>query len=169
MEGAARPGHFQGVATVVDALFDHVSPDAAYFGSKDFQQVAVIRRLAALRGGHPEVVACPTVREADGLAMSSRNLLLTPAQRADAPLLFAALQKASSELRKGHLPRQVLADFARDVHASPELQVEYGVLANPVTLETFPPDTPVNAHEPAHLFAVVRAGSVRLIDNLPVE
>ena len=169
MEGAARPGHFQGVATVVDALFDHVAPNAAYFGSKDFQQVAVIRRLAALRGGHPEVVACPTVREADGLAMSSRNLLLTPAQRAEAPRIFAALQKASAALRQGQLARRVLDDFAREVHASPELQLEYGVLADPVTLEELPLDAPIPASDAAHLFAVVRAGNVRLIDNLPVE
>jgi pantoate--beta-alanine ligase len=169
MEGAARPGHFQGVATVVDALFDHVSPDAAFFGSKDFQQVAVIRRLAALRGGHPEVVACPTVREVDGLAMSSRNLLLTPSQRADAPRIFAALQKASTALRQGQLPRRVLHDFASEVHTSPELQLEYGVLADPATLEALPLDSPIPAPEAAHLFAVVRAGNVRLIDNLPVE
>lgn len=169
MEGAARPGHFQGVATVVDALFDHVTPDAAYFGSKDFQQVAVIRRLAALRGGPPEIVACPTVREADGLAMSSRNLLLTAAQRADAPRIFAALENASKALQNGQLPEQVLRCFVQEVEVSPELRVEYAVLANPVTLDELPLDTPIRAHDSAHLFAVVRAGNVRLIDNLPVE
>jgi pantoate--beta-alanine ligase len=169
MEGAARPGHFQGVATVVDALFNHVSPDNAYFGAKDFQQVAVVRRLVALRGGTPRVVACPTVREADGLAMSSRNLLLTPEQRAAAPRIYAGLRLAAAALRAGATPAAARLKFENHVHLSPELEVEYLDLAQPQTLELLPDTLPVDPTIPAHYFAVVRAGNVRLIDNLPVE
>ena len=169
MEGAARPGHFQGVATVVDALFHHVEPDRAYFGAKDFQQVAVIRQLVALRGGVPQVVACPTVREPDGLAMSSRNLLLTPEQRAAAPRIYAGLRQAAAALRAGATPAAARLQFENHVHQSPELEVEYLDLAHPYTLELLPDHQVLSAETSAHYFAVVRAGNVRLIDNLPVE
>jgi pantoate--beta-alanine ligase len=169
MEGAARPGHFQGVATVVDALFEHVEPDRAYFGAKDFQQVAVIRQLAALRGGLPQVVACATVREADGLAMSSRNLLLTAAQRAAAQRIYAGLRQAAAALRTGATPAAARLQFEKHVHQSPELEVEYLDLAHPLTLELLPDHQVLSAESSAHYFAVVRAGNVRLIDNFPVE
>lgn len=169
MEGAARPGHFQGVATVVDALFNHVEPDRAYFGTKDFQQVAVIRQLVALRGGLPQVVGCATVREANGLAMSSRNLLLTPEQRAAAPRIYAGLRLAAAELRAGATPAAARLQFENHVHQSPELAVDYLSLAHPLTLELLPDHQVLSAENAAHYFAVVRAGNVRLIDNLPVE
>ena len=169
MEGAARPGHFQGVATVVDALFKHVEPDRAYFGAKDFQQVAVIRQLVALRGGLPQVVSCATVREADGLAMSSRNLLLTAAQRAAAPRIYAGLRQAAAALRTGATPAAARLQFEKHVHQSPELEVEYLDLAHPLTMELLPDHQVLSAESSAHYFAVVRAGNVRLIDNFPVE
>lgn len=169
MEGAARPGHFQGVATVVDALFDHVEPDRAYFGAKDFQQVSVIRQLVALRGGLPQIVACATVREADGLAMSSRNLLLTTEQRAAAPRIYAGLRQAAAALRAGATPAAARLQFENHVHQSAELKVEYLDLAHPHTLELLPDHQVLSTETSAHYFAVVRAGNVRLIDNLPVE
>jgi pantoate--beta-alanine ligase len=169
MEGAARPGHFQGVATVVDALFHHVEPDRAYFGAKDFQQVAVVRQLVTLRGGMPQVVACPTVREPDGLAMSSRNLLLTEEQRAAAPRIYAGLRLAAAALRAGATPAAARVQFDNHVHQAAELKVEYLDLAHPQTLELLPDHQVLSTETSAHYFAVVRAGNVRLIDNLPVE
>ena len=105
LEGAARPTHFAGVATVVAKLFAIVGPCRAYFGAKDFQQVAVVRRMAADLSLAVEVVACPTLREPDGLAMSSRNIYLTPAERAAAPVVHAALRSGAAAIGAGSATR----------------------------------------------------------------
>ena len=164
MEGAHRPGHFNGVAQVVSRLFDIVKPDKAYFGEKDFQQLAIVRELVRRLGLPIEIVGCPIVREADGLAMSSRNVRLTPAQRAAAPEIYKALR--SVERQRGDTRIQPAIDRAmRRVDADPELKTEYVIVADAATLQ------PVQSwDEPGEkrIFAAVHAGEVRLIDNVTI-
>jgi pantoate--beta-alanine ligase len=164
LEGAARPGHFDGVATVVAVLFDLVGAEHAYFGQKDAQQVMVIRRMALDLAIPTEVIACPTVRESDGLALSSRNVHLSPAERAAAPVLRAALVAA----RDRWLTGERSADSLRDVMfekltAEPLASVEYVSVADAATLAE------LNEVEgPALLSLAVRFGDTRLIDNEPL-
>ncbi|MGI4819620.1 MAG: pantoate--beta-alanine ligase, partial [Janthinobacterium lividum] len=124
MEGAHRPGHFNGVATVVSKLFHLARPHQAYFGQKDFQQVAIVRQLIADLSFDLELVVAPTVREADGLAMSSRNRRLSPEARAVAPLLYRVLAQAASQVQQGLAPAQVqaqaLATLAQEPQFTPE-------------------------------------------------
>jgi pantoate--beta-alanine ligase len=167
-EGAARPGHFRGVATVVGKLFGQIKPDAACFGEKDFQQLQVIRRMTADLALGVRIVGVPTWREADGLAMSSRNRFLSAAERAIAPHLYQALCNtrdalrgdASSASRGGEAPDRVLAD-ARAVLAQAGFVVEYLSL---VSAETLRPLQACQAD--ARLIAAARLGSVRLLDNI---
>ncbi len=166
LEGAARPGHFDGVATVVAILFSLVGAERAYFGQKDAQQVMVIRQMARDLAIPTEVIACPTVREADGLALSSRNVHLSPAERAAAPVLRRALLAARGRWaageRSGDALRGVMADtLATEPLATPA----YVSVANGRTLEEL--DRVVDG-EPALLSLAVRFGSTRLIDNEPI-
>ncbi len=168
LEGALRPGHFQGVATVVDRLFDLIQPDVAFFGQKDYQQVKVIERVAALRGGQPHIVACPIVREPHGLAMSSRNRRLSPTQREAGAAIFQALRFAEAELREFPVPPRALKlEMRRIIQESGVLQVESIDFAlahslTPITdgeayLDRYP--------EPVQAFVSAYAGEVRLIDT----
>ena len=168
LEGALRPGHFQGVATVVDRLFDLIQQDVAFFGQKDYQQVKVIERVAALRGGQPHIVACPIVREPHGLAMSSRNRRLSPTQREAAAAIFQALRFAEAELREFPVPPRALKlEMRRIIQESGVLQVESIDFAlahslTPITdgeayLDRYP--------EPVQAFVSAYAGEVRLIDT----
>ena len=156
LEGAARPGHFEGVATVVAKLFWASEPDRAYFGQKDAQQVAVVKRLATDLDSGVEIRVCPTVREADGLAISSRNSYLDPAERRAAVSLSRALRTASEAFQAGDrdpasLRRRLVEQLARE----PLAKVEYVELVDP---ETFSP--------PGTLAVLaVRFGPTRLIDN----
>jgi len=164
LEGAARPGHFDGVATVVAILFGLVRADRAYFGQKDAQQVAIIRRMAIDLAIPTEVVACPTVREPDGLAMSSRNVHLTAEQRAAAPVLHGALMAAREASRKGERSGEALRERMRVILATePLAEVEYVSAADAATLQEL---DLVDA--PALLSLAVRFGSTRLIDNEPL-
>lgn len=163
LEGAHRPGHFRGVATVVAKLFNLTQPHRAYFGQKDAQQVVVIKRMAADLNFPLEVVVCPTVREADGLAMSSRNRKLTPEQRQAAPVLYRALTAAQLAFEKGERDPEVLRQVMRAVLASePLAEVEYVSLADAETLHEL--REPITGNTLVSL--AVRIGSVRLIDNL---
>jgi pantoate--beta-alanine ligase len=156
LEGAARPGHFEGVATVVTKLFWAVEPDRAYFGHKDAQQVAVVRRLAADLDTGVEIVVCPTVREADGLAVSSRNAYLDPQERAAATCLSRALRSASDRYRAGERdPDRLKAVLHTVLAAEPLARVDYAEVVDPG-----------NFSSPGTLAVLaVRIGKTRLIDN----
>ncbi len=133
MEGARRPGHFNGVCQIVSKLFSYVEPDRAYFGEKDFQQIAVIRRLVADLGFKLQVVPCPVIREQDGLAMSSRNTLLTPDERAIAPQIYAALS-ASRDFARSHSVTETIQYVTARIDAVPGLCVEYFSIVDADTL-----------------------------------
>ncbi len=161
-EGAARRGHFAGVTTVVTKLFGQVQPEAAYFGEKDWQQVQVVRQLAADLHLPVEIIPVATARARDGLALSSRNRFLQPAERARAPALFAALCEAARRISSGGAVAPALAAACATVTQS-GMAVQYIALVHAHTL--VPCDT--LAH-PARLLAAARLGTVRLLDNLPV-
>jgi pantoate--beta-alanine ligase len=161
LEGAARPGHFEGVATVVAILFALVGAERAYFGAKDAQQVRVIRRMALDLALPTEVVAMPTVREVDGLAMSSRNARLTPAARAAAPVVHRALLDARARYEAGERSAEALRAVMRaTLAAEPLADVDYVSVADDGSLQEL--DT---VDRPALLSLAVRFGDVRLIDN----
>ncbi len=133
MEGAMRPGHFNGVCQIVSKLFSFVEPDRAYFGEKDFQQIAVIRRMVADLGFQLQIVPCPVVREDSGLALSSRNSLLSPEERAIAPQIYAAL-KASCAFARSHSVQLTREYVEARVNAVPGLRVEYYSIVDAATL-----------------------------------
>ncbi len=164
LEGAARPTHFAGVATVVAKLFAVVGPCRAYFGAKDFQQVAVVRRMAADLSLPVEVVACPTLRELDGLAMSSRNVYLTPAERAAAPVVYAALRSGAAAVAAGERDPAAVRDLmAQIITAEPLAELDY---AEVVDADSFTVPDPLAGN--LRLLAAVRFGRARLIDNVGV-
>lgn len=162
MEGKFRPGHFQGVAQVVSLLFRLVNPDRAYFGEKDFQQIAVIRNMVDTEGFNVEIVSCPIKRADDGLALSSRNALLTPEQRAVAPEIHAALQY-SLEYSRDHSVQATHDTVVERIDAVPHMQVEYFEIVDGRTL------LPVTDWDQSDYIVgciTVYCGKVRLIDNI---
>jgi pantoate--beta-alanine ligase len=161
--GATRPGHMEGVATVVTKLFVQSLPDAAYFGEKDYQQLLIIKRLARDLDMPIEVRAVPTVREADGLALSSRNFNLDPAARAAAPALYRTLSQAADTLRNGGLATEVLSDAGRSLTQAGFERLDYLELRHGETLALL--DAP---QAPCRLFAAAFIDGVRLIDNVVV-
>jgi pantoate--beta-alanine ligase len=167
--GASRPGHFDGVATVVAKLFNQIRPDIALFGEKDWQQLAVIRRMARdLDLTHPRaerILGVPTVREADGLAMSSRNRYLSPADRSRAAVLPTALGKAGAAIEAGADVALVLDKTRAALLAGGFASVDYAVLADADSL------APLSrlGDRPARLFVAARIGGTRLIDNMVVK
>ena len=164
LEGAARPGHFRGVATVVTILFNLVAPDRAFFGQKDGQQSVVIHRLVRDLGMPVEIVVCPTVREADGLAMSSRNRYLTDQERGQAPIINRALQAAAEALAAGDRSAESLRQFMRDELAEASLgNVDYVSVADAETLQELE-----TVDRPALASLAVRFPSARLIDCQPL-
>lgn len=161
--GAHRPGHFDGVATVVTKLFTQTKADRAYFGEKDYQQLQIVTRLAADLDLDIEVVGCPTIREEDGLAMSSRNLLLSDKSRVWAPELNGAMEEVAKGLREGKpLPELKDAAIAR-IERAGFTEVEYLDLRAADTLELLD-----KADRPARLLAAAWLAGVRLIDNIAV-
>ena len=162
LEGHTRPTHFAGVATVVAKLFAIVGPCTAYFGEKDFQQVAVVRQMVRDLSIPVEVVACPTLREADGLAMSSRNAYLTPDERAVAPAVHATLQAGRAAIDAGERdPARVRALMADLIGAQPLAQLDYAEVVDARTLQVVDP-----LSGELRLLAAVKLGNARLIDNL---
>lgn len=162
MEGATRPGHFNGVAQVVSRLFELVSPDRAYFGEKDFQQIAIIKELVRRLNIDVDIVECSIVREADGLAMSSRNLLLTPQHRKAAPGISAAMKEFAVSAGTMGVRETERAVIER-IESDPLLKVVYFKLVDEETLEDV-----ADWSDAAHVrgCAAVQAGNIRLIDNM---
>ena len=162
LEGAVRPGHFAGVATVVAKLFNIVQPTRAYFGQKDAQQSVVIRKLVRDLDLPVEVIVAPTVREPDGLALSSRNSYLTPEQRAAAPAIYRALSEARRRFDAGERDGETLREaMRRTIAAEPLMQIDYVSVADPLTLR----ELATVEHQGLASMAV-RLGTTRLIDNL---
>lgn len=162
MEGRYRPGHFNGVMQVVSRLFDIVRPDCAYFGEKDFQQIAVIRAMVRLIGSPVEIIACPIVREADGLALSSRNVRLSAEERREAPQIYRILSESRS-WAKDMSPQQVIERVTEQINAVPHLRVEYFEIVDTDSLQPIASwsDSPA-----PHGCITVFCGEVRLIDNI---
>ena len=165
MEGATRPGHFNGVAQVVSRLFDIVSPAKAYFGEKDFQQIAVIKAMVRQLGLKVEIVECPIIRDEDGLALSSRNTLLTPEHRAAAPHIYEVLSQCatkSAELSPAELSAWVVAE----VEKNPLLKVIYFQAVDALSMQQ------VASWEQSPRVQgciAVQAGDIRLIDNVKIK
>jgi pantoate--beta-alanine ligase len=165
LEGSARPGHFTGVATVVAKLFNILQPTRAYFGQKDAQQTIVLRQMVRDLSFPVEMVICPTVREADGLALSSRNSYLTPEQRAAAPVLYRALTRAQAAFQQGERRGDILRAIMGDtVVAEPLARPGYVSAANPLTLAEWD-----QVDGDCLLSLTVSFGQTRLIDNLLLQ
>ena len=165
LEGAFRPGHFEGVATVVAKLFNIVQPSRAYFGQKDAQQAVVIKRMVADLNMGIEIIVVPTVRESDGLAMSSRNVYLSPEERRAATILFRALTLAQKLWQGGEkdadkIRRQMISLIQKE----PLARIDYVSIADAETLEELS-----SVDRPALASLAVRIGKTRLIDNIPLE
>ena len=165
MEGPMRPGHFNGVCQIVSKLFGMVKPHRAYFGEKDFQQIAVIRRMVELEGFEVEIVDCPIVREADGLALSSRNVRLTPEGRQVAPGIHRVLAESVHLKENGMNPGEVEDEVVRQINSLPGLTTEYFSIVDAITMQ------PLAAWESAGAAGAVGCvtvycGDVRLIDNI---
>lgn len=165
LEGVSRPTHFRGVATVVAKLFNIMQPTRAYFGQKDAQQTVVIKRMAADLNFNLEVIICPTVREPDGVAMSSRNAYLSPRERAAAPVLYQALSAARSALEGGERDAEKLRQQIRDLISAESLvNLDYVSAADPLTLAE------LDIVSDGVLFSLAAfLGKTRLIDNILVE
>lgn len=163
LDGAARPGHFDGVATVVAKLFNQVRPDLALFGEKDFQQLAVIRRMVRDLDFDIEIVGVPTQRDDDGVALSSRNIYLDDEQRARATALPRALGEAAKAIARGDDPEAAIAQADAALRAA-GFEVDYVSLVDAETLASDP-----DGDRPKRLLAAARMGTTRLIDNVAVE
>jgi pantoate--beta-alanine ligase len=161
MCGASRPGHFDGVCMVVSKLFNIVQPDVALFGEKDFQQLAIIRRMVRDLNFPIQILSCPTVRESDGLALSSRNRFLTPEERTQAPIIFQTLLEAEEKVRAGMTSARLLeTSMERQIGRASLARIDYVVAVHPETLQK-------NAKTslPLLVAAAVFFGNTRLIDN----
>jgi pantoate--beta-alanine ligase len=167
MEGASRPTHFDGVTTVVTKLFNIAGPSRAYFGEKDFQQLAVVRRMAADLDQPVTVIGCPIVREADGLAMSSRNIYLSSSEREAATVISRALRAGAAMISAGESdPAVIEAHMASIIEAEPLAELDYAVVVDPDSLLT-PAELLRGTN--VRLLMVAKVGSPRLLDNLGVD
>lgn len=164
MEGAHRPGHFDGVVTIVRTLFEQINPNRAYFGTKDYQQLLIIKKLVAMEAIPIEIIPCETVRETDGLALSSRNMRLSPQERATASMLPKALMQVGADAVAYSLPT-ALQRARKAIASFPELSLEYLEVAHRDTLQ---PMVAGSNLADARVFAACHCGPVRLIDNMPL-
>lgn len=165
MEGATRPGHFNGVAQVVSRLFDIVSPAKAYFGEKDFQQIAVIKAMVRQLGLTVEIVECPIIRDEDGLALSSRNTLLTPEHRAAAPHIYEVIKQCAEKAQELS-PAELTAWVTAEVENNPLLKVIYFQAVDALSMQQ------VQSWEESGRVQgciAVQAGDIRLIDNVKIK
>ena len=163
MEGKFRNGHFDGVGTIVNRLFDIIQPDKAFFGEKDFQQLQIIKKLVEIENKNIEIIGCPIFRELDGLAMSSRNERLTPAYRKAAPFIFETLQKVQ---QKFDIKNAVeITNWVKEMFDKhPILELEYFTIANESDLKTLTNE--IQKNQTYRAFIAVFAGDIRLIDNI---
>lgn len=165
LEGEKRPGHFDGVCTIVHHLFDVLKPNKAFFGEKDFQQLAIIKHLVKILALEIDIVNCPTVRDADGLAKSSRNKLLSASEREKASLIYESLKKA-----KSLFPEKEIVDIKcmveNEIDGCKEMTLDYVEIVSPENLK---PLEKSNTLEKAHILIAAYLGNVRLIDNLPLN
>jgi pantoate--beta-alanine ligase len=168
MEALRRPGHFNGVGQVVSKLFTMVRPDKAYFGIKDFQQLAVIKELVRQMNSNTEIVPCEIVRETDGLAMSSRNRLLEPAIRKNAPVIYSTLTKAAGMLRTTDIPG-IRSFVLETINTVPGFNVEYFEIADDVELVPAESKSDMIPGRNYYACIAVKAGKIRLIDNVRVQ
>lgn len=166
LEGAKRPGHFNGVAQVVSILFDIVQPDKAFFGSKDYQQVMVIKDLTRQLKLNTEIIPCPTLREPDGLAMSSRNMLLSPEERRAAGLIPKLMQEAKALKVQGSSIEEIKKFVTQKLAADPIYKLDYYEICNADTLE---PLIKLNNSVKSVSLIAVFVGKIRLIDNLALD
>jgi len=164
--GRHRPGHFDGVCTVVAKLFNIIGPDRAYFGAKDYQQAVIIQRMVTDLNFPIQIVVCPTVREPDGLAMSSRNAYLDDAQRKQATVLYESLKTAERLIHQAHPPaRQVAAKIRNKITSQvPDAKIDYVQIVDPISLQDV-----VSTDQKVLIALAVRIGNARLIDNILVE
>ncbi len=165
LEGAFRPGHFNGVGIVVSKLFNFIKPHKAFFGQKDLQQVAIINRLINDLSFDVQMVTVPTKREADGLAMSSRNLRLTAEERKESRIIINSLRKAEKELLDGMTWFDIQNQIKRDFRNSPLARLEYFELVHPASFKTYEVFTPL---EKSSICIAAFIGNIRLIDNLTI-
>ena len=165
MEGAGRPGHFEGMATVVTKFFEIIQPDFAIFGEKDYQQLCIVRHVVAEENWPVEIVPGPIVREPDGLAMSSRNLRLSEDERVSAAHIYATLATATENWKKFATVEALEKHCADAINAVPHLSVEYITCCDQRELQ---PIRELDPKVPSRIFAAVQCGKVRLIDNLPL-
>jgi len=168
MEALHRPGHFNGVAQVVSRLFDIVKPDIAFFGLKDFQQLAVIKALVKQTGNKVKITGNPIIREKDGLAMSSRNRLLEPDIRLNAPVIFKTLSSVSEMLRKKDIS-EIKTSVADQINRLPGFNVEYFEIVDDIDLIPVTKKAGMRRDKRYFGCVAVKAGKIRLIDNIEIE
>ena len=165
MEGATRPGHFNGVAQVVSRLFDMVNPAKAYFGEKDFQQIAVIKAMVKQLGLTVEIIECPIIRDKDGLALSSRNTLLTKEHRAAAPHIYATIKQCAEKMQ-AMTPAELSAWVTAEVESNPLLKVIYFQAVDALSMQQV---SAWSESERVQGCIAVQAGDIRLIDNVRIK
>lgn len=168
MEGLHRAGHFNGVAQVVSRLFDIVNPDRAYFGQKDFQQLAIIKEMVRQTGSRISIIGCRIIRESDGLAMSSRNRLLKPGHRREAGIIYKSL-KAAATIVKDRGVKEAREFFIREVEAVDGFSVEYFEVVDDIQLVPLEDHTSIIAGRDYFICVALYAGEIRLIDNIPIS
>ena len=167
MEGSHRPGHFNGVAQVIRRLFDIVTPDVAYFGQKDFQQLTIIRKLVRQTGNRVKITSCPIIRESDGLAMSSRNTLLEPAIRKNASIIFSTISSAA-EMAKTSEIADIKEYVKNSINSTPGFSIEYFEIVDDIELIPVRNKSEIIKGKRYFGCIAVKAGKIRLIDNIEI-